>query len=68
MTASDPPEGTNVGRKGKLMKSPFAFKKAGRSGIEVSELYPEVAQHIDDICLLRSMYTRRRPTNAASCS
>jgi hypothetical protein len=52
----DPPEGAAVGRKGKLMKSPFAFKKAGKSGIEVSELYPEVAGCIDDICLLRGMH------------
>jgi len=50
----DPPSGP--ARKGKLMKSPFAFKKAGRSGIEVSELYPEVAKRIDDVCVVRSMH------------
>ncbi len=47
-----------TGRKpGPLMKSPFTFKKYGKSGIEVSELYPEVAKCIDDICVIRSMHT-----------
>jgi hypothetical protein len=51
----DPPEGT--GRKaGKLMKSPFAFHKCGRSGIEVSEIFPEIGKCIDDVCVVRSMY------------
>jgi hypothetical protein len=42
---------------GTLMQSPFAFKKCGQSGIEVSEIYPEVGSCIDDICVLRSMWT-----------
>src|SRR5688572_7542487 len=53
----DPPAEKKVDRaKGKLMKSPFAFRKYGRSGTEVSELFPEVARHIDDICVIRSMH------------
>jgi hypothetical protein len=39
------------------MPSPFRFKKHGQSGVEVSELFPHVARHIDDICVLRSMHT-----------
>ena len=39
------------------MKSPFKFKKYGQSGIEVSELFPEVGKCIDDICVIRSMHT-----------
>src|SRR5258705_2153668 len=35
--------------------SPFKFQKHGRSGIEVSELFPHVAESIDDICVIRSM-------------
>ncbi len=42
---------------GGLLPSPFAFKKYGRSGIEVSELLPNLAAIIDDICVVRSMYT-----------
>lgn len=37
--------------------SPFKFAKHGQSGIEVSELFPEVAKQIDDICVIRSMVT-----------
>ncbi|MCU1327358.1 MAG: hypothetical protein JWN34_2728, partial [Bryobacterales bacterium] len=32
-----------------------AFKKYGQSGVEVSDLFPNVAQHIDDIAVIRSM-------------
>src|SRR5829696_9818342 len=44
-------------RTGALMKSPFAFKKYGKSGLEVSELFPMVGAQADDICVIRSMYT-----------
>ena len=42
---------------GNLMKSPFSFKKYGQSGIEVSEIFPQVGERIDDICVLRSVVT-----------
>lgn len=42
---------------GNLMRSPFAFRKHGQSGIEVSEIFPRVASKIDDICVIRSMYS-----------
>jgi Protein of unknown function (DUF1501) len=44
-------------RTGGLLMSPFAFKKHGQSGIEVSEIFPNVAECIDDICVLRGMHT-----------
>jgi Protein of unknown function (DUF1501) len=37
--------------------SPYKFRKYGQSGIEVSELYPNVAKHVDDLCIIRSMRT-----------
>ena len=40
---------------GNLMKSPWEFKRYGQSGIEVSDLFPEVGSCIDDICVIRSM-------------
>ncbi len=40
---------------GAAFKSPFAFKKYGRSGIEVSDLFAKTAESIDDICVIRSM-------------
>ncbi|WP_246539352.1 DUF1501 domain-containing protein [Telmatocola sphagniphila] len=42
---------------GGLYKSPFKFYKSGKSGIEVSEIFPEIAKQIDDICVVRSMHT-----------
>jgi len=42
---------------GGLLPSPFEFKRCGQSGIEVSELLPNLAKSIDDICVIRSMYT-----------
>src|SRR5207248_10479602 len=43
-------------RTGSAFKSPYTFKACGQSGIEVSELFPHVAEHIDDICVVRSMH------------
>jgi hypothetical protein len=40
---------------GSAMPSPFKFSPRGKSGIEVSELFPHVAESIDDICVIRSM-------------
>ena len=40
---------------GNLLASPFAFKKYGQSGIEVSELFPNVASCVDDMTIIRSM-------------
>jgi hypothetical protein len=42
---------------GNLMRSPFEFKRCGKSGIEVSNIFPQVGAHIDDICVIRSMYS-----------
>jgi hypothetical protein len=42
---------------GNLMKSPFTFKQYGKSGIEVSEIFPMLGECVDDMCVIRSMYT-----------
>jgi hypothetical protein len=47
---------TIMGNPGGLMPSPWTFKKHGQCGMEVSELFPHMAQHVDDIALVRSMY------------
>jgi hypothetical protein len=41
---------------GNLLASPWAFKKYGQSGIEVSDLFPHVAKCVDDLCILRSLH------------
>ena len=42
---------------GGLLPSPFQFSKYGKAGIDVSELCPKIGSVIDDICVVRSMYT-----------
>ncbi len=41
---------------GNLLASPWKFSKQGESGVEVSELLPQTASCIDDICVIRSMH------------
>lgn len=42
---------------GAAMRSPFAFRRYGQSGVEVSELFARTAErHIDDMCIIRSLY------------
>lgn len=45
------------GGAGKLMGSPFKFKQNGKSGLYISELFPELGKHADDLCLLNGMHT-----------
>ena len=40
---------------GSAYGSPFKFKKYGRSGLEVSEIFARTAEHADDLCVIRSM-------------
>ncbi len=37
-----------------LFASPYRFDKRGHSGVEVSELFPEIGKCVDHICVLRS--------------
>jgi len=43
-------------RTGAALPSPFAFRRHGESGLEVSELFPSVARHADRLCVVRSMH------------
>jgi len=43
---------------GPLMPSPFTFKKYGQSGIDVSEIFPHVARHVDEMAIVRSVFGR----------
>jgi len=45
------------GLNGIAMPSPFKFSKRGRSGIEVSEVFEALGAHVDDMAIIRSMYT-----------
>lgn len=46
---------TQRNRAGTVFGSPFKFAKHGHSGLDVSELFPSVARHADDLCVIRSM-------------
>jgi hypothetical protein len=41
---------------GNLLKSPWAFHPGGDSGIQVSDLFPEVRKRADDLCVIRSIH------------
>jgi hypothetical protein len=41
---------------GNLLASPWKFNQYGQSGIWVSELFPRVAEHVDDLCMIHSLH------------
>ena len=43
--------------KHRVFKSPWKFKQYGECGQHVSELFPNIAQHVDDLCFLKGMHT-----------
>lgn len=50
----------------KILGSPFAFKRYGQSGTAVSELFPETATCVDDLCVIRSMVADHSEHTAAN--
>lgn len=50
----------------KMLGSPFAFRKYGQSGAEVSELFPHVADCVDDLAIIRSMVADHSEHTAAN--
>jgi hypothetical protein len=50
-------DGKNIpGYQGIAFGSPFKFQKQGKSGIEVSEVFPQIGKHIDDLVVVRSLF------------
>jgi hypothetical protein len=49
----------NEGKKGPkkvpFMGSPWGWKRYGKSGVEVSDLFPHMGGVVDDLCILRSL-------------
>ena len=39
-----------------LLKSPWKFRQFGESGLWVSELFPHLAERVDDLCMIHSVY------------
>ena len=50
----------------KILGSPFAFRPYGQSGTPVSELFPETATCVDDLCVIRSMVADHSEHTAAN--
>ncbi len=47
------------GRALKCMGPQWKFNKHGQSQTEISEIFPHIAKHADDICVIRSMHTEQ---------
>ncbi len=45
------------GLRGSAFPSPFKFNKCGKSGLEISEIFPKLSEHADEMAVIRSMYT-----------
>jgi hypothetical protein len=50
-----PVERTMFNNNGAIFPSPWEFKRYGKSGIEVSSLFPHMGSCADDLCVIRSM-------------
>ena len=51
----------------RLMASPWSFRQYGQSGLWCSDLFPHVARHMDDLCVLRSMQSKGQSHGQAVC-
>ena len=51
----EPTQFNNVGR---VMASPWRFRRCGQCGLTVSDLFPHMAQCADDLCVVRSMVSK----------
>ncbi|MBG88887.1 MAG: sulfatase [Verrucomicrobiales bacterium] len=43
--------------KHRVFKNMWDFQQYGQSGLPVSDLFPHIARHVDDICFLKGMHT-----------
>jgi hypothetical protein len=57
----------DAAKTGVWLGSPFAFHKHGRSGLELSELLPQLGKHADDIAVIRSMVSEHENHEQACC-
>ena len=57
LKASIPRQGFFPASVGGLMKSPFKFAQRGQSGAWVPEIFPNLAEHVDDMAFIHSCFT-----------
>ncbi len=53
-----PVKPTMFNNNGNIMASPWEFKHRGQSGMEISELFPHIAEHADSMAVIRSMTSK----------
>jgi hypothetical protein len=49
---------TQFNNNGNTLACPWKFRNYGESGIPVSDLFPHVARHVDDLAIIRSMTSK----------
>ncbi len=49
-----------------LLASPWKFRRSGESGIMVSDLFPNVARCVDDLCIINSLHGTN-PAHGGAC-
>jgi hypothetical protein len=59
-------EPTQFNNVGTVMKCPWKFRRYGQSGIPVSDLFPHVAQCVDDLAIIRSMVSNSSEHTSAN--
>lgn len=57
----------DAAKTGTWLGSPFTFHKRGQSGLELSELLPELGKHADEIAVIRSMVSEHENHEQACC-
>ncbi len=57
---------TQFNNVGKVLKSPWKFQNRGESGIPVSDLFPHVGAHVDEMAIVRSMVSNFSEHTAAN--
>ena len=57
---------TATGTPGPLMKSPFKWKQFGKSGRWVTDVFPHMAEHVDDMAFLMAMQSKSNVHGPAS--
>jgi len=53
-----PVQATMFDNVGTIMPSPWKFRQRGDSGTKISDLFPHIASHADDLCVVRSMTSK----------
>jgi hypothetical protein len=57
---------TQFNNVGNVLKCPWKFRNYGQSGIPVSDLFPNVARHVDELAIVRSMVSNFSEHTAAN--